>query len=255
MAITRRQFITGAVGAGAAGAVGRALSQQPWHQARAGDARAATTTTAPTASRKGTLVLVTLYGGNDGLDTVIPFGEARYLGARGELVQSDGGVLPLADGLALHPALAGFKGLWDAKQLAIVRGVGYPEPNRSHFVSMDIWQSGSTDGASTTGWLGRWLDATGNDPLRDIAVGASVPQLLKGEKVIEESGSPPLATSVTRRVYDQKGKLLYENTWYSSYVGEKEKVRVGTKKPPKPKVDPSTFLPAELVPTETVPTA
>ena len=182
MTITRRQFITGAMGAGAAGAVGLTLSQQPW-QARADDARAAaTTTTAPTASSKGTLVLVTLYGGNDGLDTVIPFEDARYLGARGELVHADGDVIPLADGLALHPALVGLKGLWDARQLAIVRGVGYPKPNRSHFVSMDIWQSGSTDGGSTTGWLGPWLDATGNDPLRAIAVGASVPRVLRGEK-------------------------------------------------------------------------
>jgi len=81
------------------------------------------------------------------------------------------------------------------------------------------------------------------------------PKLPKGQKVVEESGSAPLSTSVTRRVYDQDGKLLYENTWYSSYQGEKEVVRVGTKKPkPKPKpVDPSTFLPAELVPTTTTP--
>ena len=187
MAITRRQFITGAVGAGAAGAVGVALSQSPW-QARGDDKTAATTTTVPTASSKGTLVLVTLYGGNDGLDTVIPFEDARYLGARGELGNfSDGGhpdgaVIPLADGLALHPALTGLKRLWDARQLAIVRGVGYPAPNRSHFVSMDIWQSGSTDGGSTTGWLGPWLDATGTDPLRAIAVGANVPRILRGEK-------------------------------------------------------------------------
>ncbi len=79
------------------------------------------------------------------------------------------------------------------------------------------------------------------------------PTLPKGKKVIEESGSAPLATSVTRRVYDEKGKLLYDNTWYSSYVGEKQVVRVGTKKP-KPKatpIDPSTFLPADLVPTGT----
>jgi vancomycin resistance protein YoaR len=77
------------------------------------------------------------------------------------------------------------------------------------------------------------------------------PKLLKGTKVVDEAGSAPLSTSVTRRVYSQDGKLLYETTWYSSYVGEKEKVRVGTKKP-KPKVgDPSTFLPSELVPTDT----
>jgi vancomycin resistance protein YoaR len=83
------------------------------------------------------------------------------------------------------------------------------------------------------------------------------PQLQKGKKVVEESGSPPLSTSVKRRVYDPDGKLLYENTWYSSYVGEKQIVRVGTKKPkpkPKPKpvvVYPGVVLPAELVPTET----
>jgi vancomycin resistance protein YoaR len=82
------------------------------------------------------------------------------------------------------------------------------------------------------------------------------PKLEKGKKVVDEVGSPPLSTSVTRRVYDAGGKLLYENTWYSSYVGEKEKVRIGTKpKPkPKPKIDPSTFLPTELVPTTTTPT-
>ena len=80
------------------------------------------------------------------------------------------------------------------------------------------------------------------------------PKLEKGKKVVDEVGSPPLSTSVTRRVYDAGGKLLYENTWYSSYVGEKEKVRVGTKpkpKPkPKPKIDPSTFLPTDLVPAD-----
>jgi vancomycin resistance protein YoaR len=86
------------------------------------------------------------------------------------------------------------------------------------------------------------------------------PTLLKGEKIVEESGSAPLATSVTRRVYDPNGKLLYENTWYSSYQGEKEIVHVGTKPKPKPKpkpketpINPSTYLPSELVPTGTGP--
>ncbi len=82
------------------------------------------------------------------------------------------------------------------------------------------------------------------------------PDLYKGKRVIEESGSAPLSTSVTRRVYDQKGKLLYENTWYSSYQGEKQIVHVGTKPKPKPKptINPSTYLPPELVPTDTTPT-
>jgi vancomycin resistance protein YoaR len=76
------------------------------------------------------------------------------------------------------------------------------------------------------------------------------PTLEKGKKVIEEQGSTPLSTSVTRRVYDEKGKLLFENTWYSSYVGEKQVVRVGTKPKPKPKPKPpekSIYLLPDLV--------
>ena len=82
------------------------------------------------------------------------------------------------------------------------------------------------------------------------------PELEKGKRVVEESGSTPLSTAVTRRVYSPSGKLLYENTWYSNYQGEKEIVHVGTKPKPKPKPkpavdDPSTYLPSDLVPTET----
>jgi len=89
------------------------------------------------------------------------------------------------------------------------------------------------------------------------------PTLLVGERVVDEQGSPPLSTSVNRKVYDQKGELLYNNTWYSSYVGEKSMIRVGTKpKPkakPKPKVDettpvvPSDYLPSDLAPGSTAP--
>jgi vancomycin resistance protein YoaR len=90
------------------------------------------------------------------------------------------------------------------------------------------------------------------------------PSLLVGEKVVDQQGSPPLSTSVNRKVYDAEGKLLYDNTWYSSYVGEKTEIRVGTKpkpKPkPKPKVDatttpiaPGDYLPADLAPGSTAP--
>jgi vancomycin resistance protein YoaR len=92
------------------------------------------------------------------------------------------------------------------------------------------------------------LRVTGAVPVKTI----KDPTLPKGKKVIDHTGSTPLSTSVTRRVYDENGKLLYENTWYSSYVGDKQIVRVGTKPKPKP-VDPSTFLPPELVPVDTTP--
>ncbi len=81
------------------------------------------------------------------------------------------------------------------------------------------------------------------------------PTLPKGERVVDHQGSPPLSTSVTRKVYDEKGKLLSESTWYSSYVGDKSIIRLGTKKPEKkPAVDAGSFLPQDLVPTATTPT-
>ena len=81
------------------------------------------------------------------------------------------------------------------------------------------------------------------------------PNLLKGTKIVDEAGTAPTSTSVERKVYNADGKLLYDNTWYSSYVGEKEKVRVGTKPKPKPKIKPSDYLPATLAPTDGAPAA
>ncbi|MDQ2826872.1 MAG: DUF1501 domain-containing protein, partial [Actinomycetota bacterium] len=131
--------------------------------------------------KDGILVLLTLYGGNDGLNTLIPYQDGSYLGGRRTLGYQPQEVLPLADGLALHPNLKEIKALWDAKRVAIVRGVGYPNPNRSHFRSMDIWQSGIPDDSVPTGWIGRWLDTTGSDPMRALSVGGSLPRIFGGE--------------------------------------------------------------------------
>ena len=175
--LTRREFITAAVGAGAAGAVGLTLARHPIESALSGSSASGST------PKDATLVLCTLYGGNDGLNTVIPYQDGNYLGGRGQLAYQPHEVIPLEDGLALHPNLKGLKKLWDARQLAIVRGVGYPNPNFSHFRSMDIWQTGVPETSATTGWLGRWLDATGNDPLRAISLGPNLPTALSGERV------------------------------------------------------------------------
>lgn len=173
MPLSRRQFLLGAVGAGAAGLT---AAQHPWTLLDHGRGAAGG------SADKRTLVLVTLYGGNDGLDTVIPYQDGHYLGGRGALAQQPNEVLAIGDGLALHPSLKGLKALWDRKRLAIVRGVGYPEPNRSHFRSMDIWQSASPETSEVTGWIGRWLDATGSDPLRAVSIGPTLPRAFVGAK-------------------------------------------------------------------------
>lgn len=127
-----------------------------------------------------TLVLVTLYGGNDGLATVIPFADNAYRDARGSLAYAAEEVLRLDDRTGLNPALAGLKSLYDRKQLAILRGVGYPKPDRSHFRSMDIWQTASPARPATTGWLGRWLDTAGGDPRTAISLEPVLPPVLAG---------------------------------------------------------------------------
>ena len=132
-------------------------------------------------SRTGVLVLIAMYGGNDGENTIIPYNDPAYLGGRPTLGYQPHEVIPLDKDLALHPGLTGMKGLWDAKQLAIVRGVGYPEPNHSHFRSMDIWQSAVPERDELTGWIGRWLDTGGGkDPLAALSLGPTLPKILGG---------------------------------------------------------------------------
>ena len=132
------------------------------------------------------LVVVTLYGGNDGLNTVIPYQDSAYYSARPDLAYKPETLLPLSSDLALNASMTGIKSLWDANKVAIVRGVGYPKPDRSHFSSMSIWQTGSPGAHLNTGWLGRWLDTQAIDPMTAISLGGVLPPLLVGAK---QSGS------------------------------------------------------------------
>ncbi|HVZ57792.1 MAG TPA: DUF1501 domain-containing protein [Chitinophagaceae bacterium] len=106
------------------------------------------------------LVVLQLSGGNDGLNTVIPVRNDHYYRARPHLGIDRGKALSLTDEAGLHPALVALKELYDEGSLGILNSVGYPNPDRSHFRSMDIWQSASSSQEYlTTGWIGRYLDA------------------------------------------------------------------------------------------------
>jgi len=112
------------------------------------------------ASKKNRiLIVVQLSGGNGGINTVIPFAHPAYPTLRPTLGVPTGDVLELTDGVGLHPNLKKFKGLYDSGRLAVIQGVGYPNPNRSHFRSMDIWHSARPETFERSGWLGRYISA------------------------------------------------------------------------------------------------
>ncbi|MFG2011562.1 DUF1501 domain-containing protein [Micromonospora sp. NPDC048868] len=127
-------------------------------------------------------MLVTLYGGNDGLNTVVPYADPAYHDARPELAYTGEEIKRLDDEVGLNPALAGLHRLYGEGRLAVVRGVGYPEPDRSHFRSMDIWQTAEPQRPGNTGWLGRWLDRAGSDPRLAVSFEPAMPPLLAGER-------------------------------------------------------------------------
>src|SRR5262245_31239476 len=101
------------------------------------------------------LVVLEMTGGNDGLNTVIPYADDLYHKYRPTLRFTKDQVIKLSDTVGLHPGMNSFQRLWQAGQLAVVQGVGYPNPDRSHFEAMDIWQSADPARKTPSGWIGR----------------------------------------------------------------------------------------------------
>ncbi|MHC4210303.1 MAG: DUF1501 domain-containing protein [Planctomycetota bacterium] len=147
---------------------------------------------APGVPQDRILVMVQLGGGNDGLNTVVPYGSSLYYKARPGLAVPAPGARPrrqppaiaLDDrrGIGLHPSLGGFKALLDDGVASIIQGVGYPNPNRSHFTSMDIWHTADTS-AKGYGWIGRYFDNTcRGTPMPDgpVAIGRAAPLAMQG---------------------------------------------------------------------------
>ena len=125
------------------------------------------------------LVVLQLAGGNDGLNTVIPTGNDEYRKARPTLGLTDNSILRIDPATGLHPSLSGLASAYQDGHLAIVQGVGYPNPNRSHFRSTEIWATAvDSDKSSTTGWIGRYFDnaCSGCDASVGIATASQLPQ-------------------------------------------------------------------------------
>src|SRR6186713_3288453 len=192
------------------------------------------------------LVILQLSGGNDGLNTVIPYRNDIYYKSRPKLGIEKSKILSLTDEAGLHPALTGFKELYDDGSLGILNSVGYPNPDRSHFRSMDIWHTGSESKEYwTTGWLGRYLDAQckGCDkPTYALELDDTLSLAMKGEeaKAIAMKDPKRLFGTANQRFFkdvmqqhkDERGeqpvdylyKTLSETVSSADYIFEKSKL-------------------------------
>jgi uncharacterized protein (DUF1501 family) len=172
------------------------------------------------------LVVIELAGGNDGLNTLVPFQNDLYYKNRPTLGLPKEELRKISDQVGFHPSMAAAAELFKSGKMAVVQGVGYPEPNRSHFRSMEIWHTASTSSrVPTTGWLGRVLDeplrSNDDDQIRGLALTGSLPQAFLADRaqvpVIQqlEGFAPPAGDGPS------KEKLLKKLSTTSGSAGAK----------------------------------
>jgi uncharacterized protein (DUF1501 family) len=180
MPTTRREFIKRSAGAVSLGIVMPSLLLS--------EARGQSTD-----ANKRKLVIIQLSGGNDGFNTVIPFTDSRYQALRPTLAFKDVDLQPargtsmiLSNDFGLHPAMSEIKSLWDDNKVAITLGVGYPNANLSHFLSMDIWHTADTSGLAGKGWLGKYADIAllGKSGLPAASIGGESPKTFYADRVV-----------------------------------------------------------------------
>ena len=131
--------------------------------------------------REKSLIVIQLTGGNDYLNTVVPYGDGRYYDSRSTVNIPQEQVIPIDNQVGFNPSMGPVKTLWDEGKVAIINGIGYENPNRSHFRSMDIWHTAEPDAIGKEGWLGRTirdLDPQGGNVLTGINFGRGLPRAM-----------------------------------------------------------------------------
>lgn len=182
----------------------------------------------PIAGTDGILIVLGMFGGNDGLNTVVPIADGRYYDQHGSLAVPPAAALSINATTGLHPELTVFKEFWDRNQLAIVEGLGYPDADLSHFNSMAKWMSGKPSGIPSSGWVGRWLDGYLNGSKNLFAaaeVGHSLPLHVIGQSsratVIPASRPSFGAGSEARdkRQYQTVRNMATSGTFWERQIG------------------------------------
>jgi uncharacterized protein (DUF1501 family) len=170
-----------------------------------------------------TLVVLQLTGGNDALNTLVPYGNPLYYDQRPTVRIPEDQVLPIDEHYGFHPSMAALKPFWDQGKMAIVNGIGYPKPDYSHFRSMDIWYTAQPETMATDGWLGklvRDLDPKADNVLTAVSFGRGLPRALSLAGVpvasVAELNSYGLLTnlsSVQRRAALEVFSWMYDDGW------------------------------------------
>jgi uncharacterized protein (DUF1501 family) len=173
--------------------------------------------------KPSTLVVLQLTGGNDALNTVVPYGNPLYYDQRPTVRIPEDQVLPIDEHYGFHPSMAALKPFWDQGQLAIINGIGYPKPDYSHFRSMDIWYTARPETMATDGWLGklvRDLDPQADNVLTAVSFGRGLPRALSLAGVpvasVAELDSYGLLTnlsSVQRQAALEVFASMYDDGW------------------------------------------
>ncbi|MDE0719618.1 MAG: DUF1501 domain-containing protein [Dehalococcoidia bacterium] len=134
-----------------------------------------------TNKREKSLIVIQLSGGNDYLNTIVPYAEGKYYDSRTTVNIPQDRVIPINDQLGFNPSMGPIKALWDEGKVAVINGIGYQNPNRSHFRSMDIWHTAEPDTIGKEGWLGRAIrdiDPLGENVLTGVNFGRGLPRAL-----------------------------------------------------------------------------
>ena len=179
-----------------------------------------------TASKDRLLVVIELAGGNDTLNTVIPYNDGRYYDYRSRVGIDQGSVLTLNDELGLNPNLAPIKELWDQGKVGIINGIGYTNPNRSHFRSMDIWHTAEPTKIAKEGWLGRTvreLDPSGENVLTGVNFGRGLPRAFQCQHVPVASVGDLDTYGLYPDVHEEQRRRYYLDAFAHMYGGAEGK--------------------------------
>lgn len=209
---TRREFLRTSVLGGALSWTVPAFLANTFSALQAEAADSATQV--PTGHDSNILVVLQMAGGNDGLNTVVPYSNDHYHRARPRIGLAEKRILTINDEIGFHESLTGFKELYDTGELSVIQGVGYPNPNRSHFVSTDIWLTAAdSDKIESSGWLGRYFDNTcsGCDPTIAVNIGRQMPRAFQAKHPVGVSLESPQSYRFMSREKGRNGEMTEES--------------------------------------------